>query len=293
LAELFQRTSPDEENSAVLYIGSLFDYDFPRSQYLYLHGPGGDGKSTLIASIIKMFAKQGVTTMDADDMSDKHSTSSLEGVRLLIFPDLKRPSLPSSGIFKKITGDDTITVNPKGIARHNIVLSCKVIISSNDAPKLDGGRADLRRIIPIKFSPYAGGADHDFLRRFDAATTAIAQYCYSKYCAWRMLNPTQDLPRSEAALEEVKSATTEAIADGLAVTLFEVTKKPEDFAPGVHVEDVIKGASGSDFGMKTQLRKWLAAHDRISKDIMRNGKRQRGYEGLVLLPGALKYYSQS
>lgn len=214
-AEICQRTSLEEARALTLYLGSLFDYGFPRSQYLYLEGPGGDGKSRIIEAAERMFAKQGYTTMGADDLGDSHSTSALEGVRLLTFPDINKPGLPSTGIFKQLTGDDTMGVNPKMRQRRNIKLDCKVIISSNHPPKLNGGPADLRRLIYIRLKKHEAGADHGFIERCKSEAPQWAQYCYSQYLAWRKLNPIGDLPTSDEALESVRADSAEGSAQSL------------------------------------------------------------------------------
>lgn len=214
-ASICTRTSKEEARSLTLYLGSLFDYSFPREQYLYLHGSGGDGKSRIIEAGEKMFAVQGYTTMGADDLGDSHSTSCLEGVRLLTFPDIKKPSLPSTGIFKQLTGDDTMGVNPKGQPRRNIKLDCKVIISSNNEPKLDGGHADLRRLIYVRLAKHEGGEDHSFKERCKEQASEWAKYCYAQYLEWRKDNPTRGLPAADEAMEVVKADSVEGHAQSL------------------------------------------------------------------------------
>lgn len=288
LAELMKRTSPDEANAVEMFIGSLFDYESTRHQYLYLHGVGNDGKSMLKDAIQLMFAEQGIAIMDGDDLTgDKHASSDLEGKRLLLFPDLRKPSLPSSGIFKKITGDDTIGVNPKGMPRHNIKLCAKVIILSNDAPQLEGNRADERRLISAHFETFEGGEDTVFKAKFLKAAPAIAQYCYSKYCSWKRGNPGKGLPQAAAALADAMSDSTAARASDVAEQLFKVTELNASFTLAHEVDKIIAGASGKDYGMLVQLRKWLK-----NSKVKKTDNAPRKYLGLQCLPAAERFKSQ-
>ncbi len=206
LTKMLCRTSPEEARSLVLWLGSLLDYRFPRSQYLYIHGEGNDGKSTLIKMLEKVLGKQGVTYMNSDNFADTHSTTALEGARLLIFSDENSASFMSRGRFKALTGDDTMTINPKGLPRRNIAISCKVMVASNYPPHVQGGRADLRRIIPVHLSPIdSSQSSHAEGLAFIEQGSAIMQFCYAAFRAWQAACPDQMLPASQAALEEVSA----------------------------------------------------------------------------------------
>lgn len=206
LTKLLARTSIEEARSLVLWLGSLLDYRFPRSQYLYLHGDGNDGKSTLIAMLVKLLGTQGVAMMRSDDFADAHSTTVLEGARLAIFADENSASFMSRGRFKALTGDDTLTINPKGLPRRNIGLHCKVMVASNYAPHVQGGRADLRRIIPVKLSPIpANESSHAQGLAFVEQGPAIMQFCYMAFKAWQAENPDRMLPAASDAIADVEA----------------------------------------------------------------------------------------
>lgn len=219
--QVLERTSAEEARSLVLYVGSLFDYTFPRTQYLYVWGDGNDGKSTLIAALASMFARQGVTTMRSGDFADRHSTTALERTRLLIFADQNNNSFMSTGAFKEMTGDDTLTINPKGQPRRNIRLHCKTVIASNFPPNLSGGRADERRILPVKLRSYTVGEDYGFVARFIGDACAIAQYCLAEFLAWKAEHPGKALPAAEVAMEQVRADSVESVAEGVVKDHFE------------------------------------------------------------------------
>lgn len=277
---LMGRTSPEEALSVKLFIGSLFDYKSSRHQYLYLHGDGGDGKSTLIASMFAMFANRGCRTMKGDTLDGTHATASLEGVRLLAFPDCNRPGLPSTGIFKELTGDNTTSINPKGQAMRNITVHCKVVISSNDAPALAGGKADERRILPVRFERKETTASQAWVDEFVASAPQIAQHCISVYSAWRAENPDSDIPTASSAIEMVRENSTQALASDLADRIFEFGEGKFTRASALH--EAIKRATKGDDRLCKQVIKVLGLKGLASKSHRVNGEVLRGWAGVGL-----------
>lgn len=221
LTKLLQRTTPDQARSLVLWLGSLLDYSFPRQQYLYLHGGGNDGKGTLIAMLVKLLGSQGVAMMNVEAFKDSHSTTALEGARLVLFADENSASFMSKGRFKALTGDDTMSINPKGQPRRNIKLHCKVMVASNFAPHVYGGLADMRRIIPVELAKIPlTETSHTEGLAFIEQGSAIMQFCYAAFKAWRVDNPdTAMLPTAQEAMDEVQADSMQAEIDSTALSL--------------------------------------------------------------------------
>ena len=277
-ATLMSRTSEEEARSIKLFIGSLFDYKSTRHQYLYLHGLGGDGKSTLIAAMFAMFAKMGVMTMQGDSLDSTHATAALEGIRLVAFPDCNRPSLPSTGTFKQVTGDDMVTINPKGLGMRNITLHCKVVISSNDEPQLAGGNADFRRIIPAKFERKETTASQKWVDDFIASAPQIAQHCIALYNAWRVEHPDAEIPQGSLAMENVRESSTEATALDLMDRIFDFA--PEAFTRASTLQETIKRATSGEDKLTKQVMKALKARGLRSASHRVDGEVVRGWQGV-------------
>lgn len=277
---LLSYTTEDEARSVVLFIGSMFDYESTRHQYLYLHGLGSDGKSTLLKAMYAMFNNHGYTTMQGNSLDDSHATADLEGVRLLVFPDCNRPSLPSTGNFKEITGEDMVGVNPKLQARRNIKMHCKVVISSNDEPQLAGGRADERRIIPVTFRGRGTlKSDEAWKQAFVASAPQIAQYCISEYRAWRKDYPNEDLPAAASAMEMVRENSTEATASDLVDRLFDFSK-PEAFIRNSVLADTLKHYTRGEDRLMKQCYKVLKARGYASKTKREGEETFKGWKGV-------------
>lgn len=205
LGRLLSRTK--QADNLVLWIGSILDYEFPRTQYLYMYGPGSDGKSLLARIIEHTLGSHCCTTIYPQDLSASHGTTKLEGIRVAMFKDESDTSFVSGGPFKRLTGDEMITINPKGEPHRNILLNCKVLIYSNEAPNLRGGRADMRRIVPVEFVFRPGGTDLDFEKAALAAGANILQYCYHRFRAWKEQHPNSDLSVDEDIAEDIKSSS--------------------------------------------------------------------------------------
>lgn len=277
-ASLMKRTSEEEALSIKLFIGSLFDYSSSRHQYLYLHGLGGDGKSTLIAAMFAMFADMGVMTMQGDSLDGTHSTAALEGVRLVAFPDCNRPSLPSTGTFKQVTGDDMVTINPKMMAMRNIRLHCKVVISSNDAPQLAGGNADWRRILPVFFDRKETTANTQWVADFVASAPQIAQHCISVYSAWKAQNPGAEIPAASAALEAVQQDSTQALAEDLCDRLFEFTA--DKWVRASVLQSAVDQHTRGNDKLAKQVLKVLKQRGGVSKTKKVDGQAARAWAGV-------------
>ncbi len=279
-AELMAITTPEEALSVKLFIGSLFDHKSSRHQYLYLHGEGGAGKSTLIAAMFAMFASRGCRTMKGDTLDRPHASAGLEGVRLLAFPDCNRPSLPSTGIFKELTGDDVVSIDPKNRDMRNITVHCKVVISSNDAPGLVGGKADERRILPVKFERLESTSDDAWKEAFIASAPQIAQHCIDVYQKWRLTNPKAEIPQSSAAMDVVRDNSVYATAEDFVNRIF-YFEDPNAFIRASVLVDTIRRYAQGDDRLAKQMRKAVLARKTVIDTVKRFGKTTaKGWKGL-------------
>ncbi len=146
--ELFSKAS--NVKAIMQWIGSLFDPDSPRQQYIFLWGDGLDGKGSLIFFLEKIFvstfSSQGVAT-------NQFWTHGLLGKRVVALDDVTEKELPflTSSVFKSLTGGGTLRVEEKGGAISDGEFICKIIVTSNHKPSIERSRADLRRIIYSEF----------------------------------------------------------------------------------------------------------------------------------------------
>ncbi len=83
-------------------------------------------------------------------------TNQLANKRLVIFPDCENYHFPTKGLFKSLSGDDPITIEPKMKAPYTTLLDCKFLFTSNQLPALSSEWSDLRRAIFVRLD---GGAE--------------------------------------------------------------------------------------------------------------------------------------
>lgn len=148
--EMFMRTTNAE--ALMAWIGSLFDYEASRQQYIWLYGEGGNGKGALLRFLAKAFGRA-YGSKNAPSPNDLHWSSGLIGKRLIGFPDCNSGAFPASGLFKSLTGDDPVDINPKYKAPFTAHLNCKFIFLSNELPRLSSEKADMRRAIFCEMGP--------------------------------------------------------------------------------------------------------------------------------------------
>jgi len=141
------------------WIGSLF-VESPRECYLWLHGEGGDGKSTLVKFLARLLG-DGYKSRVVPQPGDRFWTSGLLGASLVAFNDTNNYGFPASGLFKSLTGGDAIQIEEKGKPLKNATISAKFIFTSNEKPKLSSERADRRRAIYIEVAALPD-EDRDF-----------------------------------------------------------------------------------------------------------------------------------
>jgi hypothetical protein len=211
--------SPTAARSLVLFMGSLLDYESSRVQYLHLSGNGNDGKSTLTKLLVAVLGSRTCAELRAEDFRDGHATTVLEGARLVLFPDENDARFMSSGRFKSLTGDELLSINPKGQPRRNIVLHCKVVVCSNNRPDVHGTRADLRRIVPVYLKSYEGGEDLGFVARLLSQKYQVMQYCYAEWLRFKATGG-EAVPIAAETRDEIEAFATIASAQEVLDRLF-------------------------------------------------------------------------
>jgi len=168
------------------FIGSLFFPESYMQQYLYLHGAGQDGKSTVINSIRKVLG-DGYQTISPRLTTDRFWFMKTYGKRLCVVPDLgpyDAEAFPSSPELKTMTGGDPIFYEAKKEGGFTDDSISKIIIASNWAPAITGQKSDGRRLIYCKVDPLPEGTEIDangYAKKMDAEAKAIIEFCVSVY----------------------------------------------------------------------------------------------------------------
>lgn len=129
-----------------IWVGSLFVWDSDRSQYVWVYGKGGNGKSTM-ARVISSILGHFVRFEQVPPKEDKYWTFGLLGKRLVVLDDCNNYGFVKTGLFKSLTGSSKVRVEQKFGNPYDTDIDCKFLFTSNEMPMVSSEIADQRRLI--------------------------------------------------------------------------------------------------------------------------------------------------
>lgn len=203
--ELISRVSNYE--AFLLYVGSLFVSHSNRQQYLWIFGEGNNTKGQFIQFIMRCFGSGAHSLKEPSNGDRAFWVSQLVNKRLCVFPDFEDRTFVTTGLFKQLTGDEPINVNPKNKDMFTVKLRCKFMFASNKRPQLDSQTSNLRRIIFCKFDNYNGPEIDDYYRLLWSEGGDFLRKCVMKYL--KEMPAGGPISSSEKAVIEIKSEANE------------------------------------------------------------------------------------
>jgi len=197
--ELMRRTLNREYVEA--WIGSLFVSKASRQNYLWLHGDGGQGKSSLARFLSDIFQGAYRSEMVPSTSEKRFWTSGIVGARLVVFTDCNEAGFVTSSLFKTCTGDDKVKIEGKHETPLSIDLICKFMFISNKDPILSGSKANVRRLIYSEIKPLPQSKKLIAPSRYRALLweerAAFIHACIEAY--YRVFKDHSDLSASQTA----------------------------------------------------------------------------------------------
>lgn len=172
-------------NDAIMaFIGSLFFEESYDQQYVWIYGGGGNGKGALIRAIKSVFGDAFHSSSYTPLETDKHWTYELIGKRLVVFPDCTNHKFVTGGLFKALTGGDSIRIERKNKDAYSVRLNCKFMFHSNTVPKINLEPSDIRRIIFSQAkNEEAFAPDPEFEKKLALETPQFISNCILRYKA--------------------------------------------------------------------------------------------------------------
>jgi hypothetical protein len=169
----------------VQYIGSLFFRDSYSQQYLWIRGPGGDGKGAISRWLYKVLGRS-YWASNAPKSTDRFWLSDLREKRLWVIPDYQMCGFETDPAFMQLTGGDPMASEAKNQVARLDVPEVRLIIMSQHRPQISQQRAHRRRIVYVEF---AEGMELDMpsdqYERWEAALWAegghFLAYCMQQY----------------------------------------------------------------------------------------------------------------
>lgn len=205
--ELMSRTS----NALALkaWIGSLFDGESERQQYVWVYGDGMNGKGSLAKFLHNVFGKGAAAAHPPKGNDSRFWTAQFLGKRLAVMPDCNDFTFINSGMFKSHTGGDHIPVEEKGQGIYCVEPTWKFLILSNKKPSIDDEASAVRRAIYCKMTPIKNKrlADRIYQALLNSEAPAFIAQCIECY---KQLAPGGGAIETDAAItKEITDATEE------------------------------------------------------------------------------------
>lgn len=145
--------APGDENSFQELFGYFLVQSYPIQKCFILQGSGANGKSTLLRVMEAFLGKENCSSVGLYDLVTKtFSKAELHGKLANIAPDIGSDELRKTGIFKALTGGDTITAERKNQHPFQFKNYAKMIFSCNQLPTSpDNSEAFFRRFMIFQF----------------------------------------------------------------------------------------------------------------------------------------------
>lgn len=145
--------------SGDIFFKEFIGYSFYRSYApfqtaVFLHGSGGQGKSTIINHILKnVIGSDNYSVIPPEDLSGKEAKFNkalLYGKEINSVADIDKGYLPNTSILKKLTGGDAINAEYKGINGFSFNNYAKLLFSANSLPTFSDNSDGFRdRLVTI------------------------------------------------------------------------------------------------------------------------------------------------
>ena len=271
--DMMSRTSNTQ--ALMDFIGSLFISKSDRQTFVWLYGEGGDGKSTLLRMIENAFGPSYMND-DPDHMDSNFWTSGILGKRIVAFPDLNDTKLLRKGIFKRLTGGDTLRTEFKGKTPFNSKSKTMVFCSSNDRPIVTSQASDIRRIIYCEMSPPKNWVLGFEKTLWEDEARHFFYKCVRGYLTrYPALGAIQ--PETKAVLDLADSQ--QSFNQMLFEKHFEVIeyseKEEKRAVPCSRVEVILKDIEKLQTRDINEFRKFLEKHLRFKREAVRFGPAQK------------------
>jgi putative DNA primase/helicase len=278
------------------YFGYCLSGDTREQCMLFMHGPGGSGKGTLLGTISEIFGDYGwAAPIEAFSSGpDKHPTTfaSMRGRRLVTASETEAGRKWAEARLKHITGQDRLNARFCGKDEFQYTPAFKLVISGNHAPEIENCDEAMRRrihVVPFDRRVAREAADTQLKTKLKAEWPGILQWCIEGGLDWRQ--------NGLVIPEKVRDATAEYFDEqdtftqwvGLSVTFGEMHLSPanELFRSWERFSKDIGEPPGSAKAFSDKLKKLpgvkrLKSPVRLEDPLSGEKKNFKAYRGLMV-----------
>ena len=150
---LYEVMSPEDVETFLDFAAYCLWRDYPFHKWLLFNGSGRNGKGVTTNLLIRLLGQDNVSTESLQRVLDRpFSAAQLYGKLANIDADLSKDSLGNTGLLKKMTGNDILTVEKKFKNPFQFKNHAKFSFSANESPiTTDESDAFFSRLIIINF----------------------------------------------------------------------------------------------------------------------------------------------
>ncbi|MDQ3233347.1 MAG: DUF5906 domain-containing protein, partial [Pseudobdellovibrionaceae bacterium] len=175
---------------------------------------GQDGKSSILKVLKRVLGAAAIAT-DWPANPNNFFTVRFEGKRLALVDEEPGGSCVRTDLWKRVTGSDTITIEPKGKQAYEIRNNLLIIVASNNRPATKAQKADRRRLVVCELETYTGplnAAFEDRLQEEFSDFISLCQLLWKKFKGPSGLVPVDD-EETLRNLEEINAEVSEIMAE--------------------------------------------------------------------------------
>jgi len=185
----YLRTSVESNGRPVLqeYVGLCLDTGhYPYKKALMLLGGGDNGKGVFEGVITKMLGNDNVSNDDLRDMGNQFGLQRLRTMAVNINSDIHGGKIKETSMFKKLTGEDYVRVEPKHQTATQMKNPAKMIFAANSIPSVeDAQRAFYARWLLVQFpNRFTKNPDDGYMNADLGLETRIKENELSGVLAW-------------------------------------------------------------------------------------------------------------
>lgn len=188
------------------YLGYSMTIDTCFQKFVMIKGPGGTGKSVLIALVEDIVGKENCVNISIQDLNKRFYATSLFGMLLNACADIPSSAMQSVDVLKKAVGEDPLLYERKGRDPQKFFSYAKLLFSANEMPMNldDKTNAYYRRLLVLTMDHIVTPEEKD---------TDLKRKLFQEedYCIFRAMAGLKALYSRDHFLESGKSR--EAIND--------------------------------------------------------------------------------
>jgi len=204
IKKFINEVAPGDEVTIQELFGYLLVKGYPIQKCFILQGSGANGKSTLLRLMEAFIGKENVSSVSLYDLVTKtFSKAELYNKLANITPDIGADELKRTGIFKALTGGDTITAERKNQHPFQFTNYAKMIFSCNQLPTSpDNSDAFFRRFMIFQFKQIFDDtrADRSLLDKLNTADELSGLFNHALEGYWRLME-RMNFTESKSTLE--------------------------------------------------------------------------------------------